>query len=186
MLVEAIIVEEKFVPLETDRLSRVPVEHDVSVSGHPEVFVLGDLANYSYQTGSPLRGTADVAAAEGKYAGRAISRRLRGKTPQRAFRFRNLGKLAVIGRPFAVADLKFIRFGGYIVWQFWLFIPVLKFVGYQNRVTVLVQWANNYFTRNRSARLITGKLDWDKMFGGRSKPKGAGSDQNIGKPQNGV
>ena len=178
MLVDAINTEEPASGLETDRPGRVLVEPDLTIPGHPEIFVLGDLASYSHQTGEPLRGTADVAAAEGKYAGKVISRSLQGRMPPHAFRFRNLGKLAVIGRSSAVADLKFIRFGGYIAWQFWLFIHILKLVGYQNRVKVLVQWANSYFTRNRSARLITGKLDWENLAGGQSSGQNPGSSDN--------
>ena len=165
--------------IETDRAGRVAVNSDFTVPGHPEVFVLGDLSSYSHQTGAPLRGTADVAAAEGKYAGKVIARRLQGKSPPRTFRFRDLGKLAVIGRSSAVADLKFVRFSGYLAWQFWLFIHIMTLVGYQNRLTVLVQWAISYFTRNRSARLITGRLDWSELSGDRSQPDGPGSERDA-------
>ena len=169
MLVESAIAEDATSGLTTNRAGRVPVNSDLTIPGHPEIFVLGDLSSFSHQTGTPLRGTADVAAAEGKFAGKVISLRLKGKPSSQAFKFRDLGKLAVIGRSSAVADLKFVRFGGYIAWQFWLFIHILKLVGYQNRVIVLVQWANSYFTRNRSARLITGKLDWGEIAAGREK-----------------
>ena len=74
----------------------------------------------------------------------------------------------MIGRSSAVADFPFIRFGGYIAWQVWLFAHVLKLVGYQNRATVLLQWAWSYFTRRKSARLITGQLDWDEIAGSGS------------------
>ncbi len=167
MLADSMQSESDSQVVELDRVGRVPVGPDLTVLGHPEIFVLGDLSSYSHQTGTPLRGTADVAAAQGSHAGKAISRRLKGKSPQKPFKFRDLGKLAVIGRSSAVADLKFLRFGGFLAWQFWLFIHVLKLVGYQNRATVLVQWASSYFTRNRSARLITGKLDWDEIAGSR-------------------
>ncbi len=166
MLADSVNADSSSGELELDRIGRVPVNDDLTIPGHPEIFVLGDLASFPHQDGSPLRGTADVAAAEGKYAGRVISRRLKGKSAPKPFRFRDLGKLAVIGRSSAVADLRFLRFGGFLAWQFWLFIHILKLVSYQNRATVLVQWASSYFSRNRSARLITGKLDWSELKGG--------------------
>ena len=139
---------------ELDRSGRVTVEPDLTVVGHPEVFVTGDMASYSHQTGSPLRGTADVACAQGAYVGKAISRRLKSKEVK-PFKFRDLGKLAVIGRSQAVADLPGIRLSGFLAWWSWLLIHLLLLVDFQNRMTVFVQWGWNYLTRNRSARLIT-------------------------------
>lgn len=147
---------------EVDRIGRVIVDPDLSVPGHPEIFVIGDLSSFSHQTGTPLRGTADVAEAQGKYVGKFITAQLKLKKTPGPFRFRDLGKLAVIGRSAAVADLSFIKFSGYLAWQVWLFAHVLKLVSFQSRTTVLVQWAWNYFTRKRSARLITGAVDWDE------------------------
>ncbi|MEX0760860.1 MAG: NAD(P)/FAD-dependent oxidoreductase [Dehalococcoidia bacterium] len=144
--------------IETDRPGRIKVEPDFTVPGHPEVFVVGDLANYPHQTGQPLRGTADVAQSEGTYVGRLIKSRLEGKE-HKPYHFRDLGTLAVIGRSAAVADLRFIRLTGFIAWLAWLFVHLLKLVDFQNRITVLVQWGWNYITRNRSARLITGSFD---------------------------
>ena len=140
---------------EVDRIGRVIVNADFSVPGHPEIFVVGDLASYDHQTGEPLRGTADVAISEGTYVGKAISRKLRGR-PSKPFNFRDLGTLAVIGRSAAVADLRVLRLSGRLAWWVWLFIHLLKLVDFQNRMTVFVQWGWSYFTRNRSARLITG------------------------------
>ncbi len=180
MLIESVDTGLSKSEIELDRAGRVPVNTDLTLPGHPEIFVLGDLSNFTHQGGSPLRGTADVAAAEGAYAGRVISQRLNGKSAPKPFHFRDLGKLAVIGRSSAVADLKFLRFGGYLAWQFWLFIHVLKLVGYQNRAAVLVQWASNYFTRNRSARLITGKLNWEQLTGGDGADDGRQTDTDEG------
>ena len=143
--------------VEVDGGGRVVVEPDLTVPGHPEIFVIGDLAYSSHQTGFPLRGTADVALAQGTYVGRAIGRRLAGKAVN-PFRFRDLGTLAVIGRSAAVADLRFVRLKGRLAWWVWLFVHLLMLVGFQNRLTVMVQWGWSYFTRNRSARLITGEL----------------------------
>ena len=142
---------------EVDRIGRVRVAEDLSVPGHPEIFVLGDLAHFSHQTGEPLRGTADVAMAEGAYAGRLIRDRLRGKT-RPPFRFRDLGKLAVIGRSAAIAELPWGRFAGFPAWLFWLFVHLMKLVDFENRVLVFLQWGWSYLTRKRSARLITGKV----------------------------
>ena len=145
--------------VEVDGGGRVVVEPDLTVPGHPEIFVIGDLAYSSHQTGFPLRGTADVALAQGTYVGRAIGRRLAGKAVN-PFRFRDLGTLAVIGRSaaVAVADLRFVRLKGRLAWWVWLFVHLLMLVGFQNRLTVMVQWGWSYFTRNRSARLITGEF----------------------------
>ena len=142
---------------EVDRAGRVVVEPDLTVPGHPEVFIAGDLASYSHQTGRPLRGTADVAMAEGAYVGKTIRRRLEGRGV-RPFRFMDLGSLAVIGRSAAVADMRIVRFSGRLAWWTWLFIHLLKLVDFQNKLTVFVQWGWNYLNRNRSARLITGPL----------------------------
>ena len=146
---------------EMTRAGQVIVGQDFTVPGHPEIFVIGDLASYSHETGSPLRGTADVATAEGKYAGKAILRRLTGKKPK-PFKFRDLGMLAVIGRSAAVADLRFIRFSGRLAWWFWLLVHIMKLVGFQNRLMVIVQWGWSFLTRNKSARLITGPSPFDE------------------------
>lgn len=140
---------------EVDELGRVVVEPDLTVKGHPEIFVAGDLCSFSHQDGTPLRGTADVAQAEGVYVGRLIRARMAGK-PLPPFRFRDFGKLAVIGRSSAVAELKMARFSGFLAWVFWLFVHLMKLVDFQNRVIVFVQWGWSYLTRKRSARLITG------------------------------
>jgi len=139
-----------------DRMGRVIVEPDLSIPGHPEVFVIGDLANFAHQGGAPLPGVAPVAMQEGRHAAAAILRRLEGDTRPLRFRYRNRGNLATIGRSRAVADLGKLRFGGFFAWILWLFIHLLYLVDFENRILVLTQWAWNYWTRNRSARLITG------------------------------
>lgn len=151
---------------ELDRLGRVVVESDLTVPGHPEIFVAGDLSHFAHQNsahqngthqnGEALRGTADVAQAEGAYIGKLIRARLGGKTLG-PFSFFDFGKLAVIGRSAAIAELKVARFSGFLAWVFWLFIHLMKLVDFQNRLTVFVQWGWSYLTRKRSARLITGK-----------------------------
>jgi NADH dehydrogenase len=140
---------------EVDRSGRVVVQPDLTLPGHPEVFVIGDMANYPYQGGKPLPGVAQVAMQQGRYAADLIQRRLRGAAPV-PFHYHDRGTMATIGRASAVADLGWIRLSGTIAWVIWLFIHILFLIEFQNRVLVMFQWAWNYFTRNRAARLITG------------------------------
>jgi NADH:ubiquinone reductase (H+-translocating) len=142
---------------QADRSGRVVVSADLSLPGRPEVFVIGDLASYSHQTGKPLPGLAPVAMQQGRYVADLIQRRLRGEPPPRAFHYHDRGTMATIGAASAVADLGWIKLSGYLAWLVWLFIHILYLVEFENRLLVLVQWGWNYFTRNRSARLITGK-----------------------------
>ena len=144
----------KSVKAELTQSGQLVVEPDLTLPGHPEIFVAGDLASHSHQTGSPLRGTADVAIAEGKYIGQVIRRQLAGKAIH-PFRFRPRGQLAVIGRSSAVAEVGPLRLEGRLAWLIWLFVHLLNLVGFENRVLVAIQWGWNYLTRNRSARLIT-------------------------------
>jgi NADH dehydrogenase len=139
-----------------DKAGRVIVEPDLTVPGHPEIFVIGDLANFSHQGGKPLPGVAQPAIQEGHYAARAIQNRLRGEsTPP--FHYRDKGNLAVIGRFAAVADLNWLRLSGLPAWLIWIFVHLLYIVEFQSRLLIMIQWAWLYFTYDRSARLITGK-----------------------------
>jgi NADH dehydrogenase len=139
-----------------DRAGRVTVLPDLTLPGHPEVFVIGDMANYPHQTGKPLPGVAQVAMQQGRYAADAVAGRLAGRSLG-PFRYRDKGMLATIGRASAVADLGWLRLSGLLAWLTWVFVHILYLIEFENRVLVLVQWASNYFTRNRSARLITGE-----------------------------
>jgi NADH dehydrogenase len=138
-----------------DRAGRIVVQVDLTLPGHPEVFAVGDMANYSHQTGQPLPGVAQVAMQQAKYAADMIQRRLTGDGPV-PFHYRDLGSMATIGHKAAVADLGWTRFSGYLAWLAWLFIHLVYIIAFENRLLVLFQWGWNYFTRNRSARLITG------------------------------
>jgi NADH:ubiquinone reductase (H+-translocating) len=138
-----------------DRAGRVTVEPDLTVPGHPEIFVIGDLASFLHQGGTPLPGLATVAIQQGRYVGAAIQRRLHGHTPA-AFRYRDKGRLAIIGRHSGVADFGRVRFAGIPAWWLWLVVHMLYLIGFDNKVLVLVQWAWNYVTRKRGAQLITG------------------------------
>jgi len=138
-----------------DRAGRLRVEPDLTLPGHSEVFVIGDLAHVE-KDGAPLPAVAPVAIQQGSYAGMLIARRLAGKE-HGPFRYRNRGNMATIGRAAAVADLGRLRLSGYLGWLAWLFVHLMNLVGYQNRLLVILQWAWNYFTHNRAARLITGR-----------------------------
>jgi NADH dehydrogenase len=150
----------------TDRAGRIIVAPDCSVPGHPEILVIGDMASFSHY-GQPLPGVAQVAIQQGRYAAKLIRARLRGNSLA-PFAYRNYGNMATIGRAAAVADLGWVRFSGYLAWLAWLFIHLISLVGYQNRLLVLVQWGWNYFTRNRSARLITG-VPQPRLVSGQEK-----------------
>jgi NADH dehydrogenase len=139
---------------ELDRKGRVVVRPDLTIEGHPEIFVIGDLALASTPNGDALPGIAPVAMQQGSYVSKAIMRRLAGRAVE-PFRYRNRGNLATIGRAAAVADLGPLQFNGLPAWVAWLFVHLMYLVGFQNRVLVLVQWAFHYFTHNRGARLIT-------------------------------
>ncbi len=138
-----------------DRVGRVIVEPDLTITGHPEIFVIGDLAHFAHQPPDLLPGIAPVAMQQGRYAARLIAARLVGRTLP-PFHYRHRGSMATIGRAKAVADLGWARFGGFLAWLTWLFVHVLFLIEFQNRLLVMTQWAWSYITRNRAARLITG------------------------------
>ena len=139
-----------------DRAGRVLVEPDLSVPGHPEIFVIGDMANYPHQTGRPLPGIAPVAMQQGRYVSRLIQARLAGRSVP-SFHYVDKGTLATIGRAAAVADIFGFHVTGLPAWLVWLFVHLMYLVEFDNRLLVLIEWAYNYFTRNRGARLITGR-----------------------------
>ena len=137
-----------------DRVGRVIVNDDLTIPGHPEVQVIGDLANFSHQTGKPLPGVSPVAMQQGRHAARNILAMIEGRKPQR-FRYWDKGSMATIGRARAVADLKFIHLNGLPAWLAWLFVHIIFLVGFRNRLAVLFQWGWAYLTFNAGARLIT-------------------------------
>jgi NADH:ubiquinone reductase (H+-translocating) len=140
--------------LPTDKVGRVVVNKDLTIPNHPEVQVIGDLANFSHQTGEPLPGVSAVAMQQGRHAARNILRMIEGEKPQRFWYF-DKGSMATIGRNKAVADLKLVHLTGIMAWLAWLFIHVIFLVGFRNRLAVLFQWAWAYFSFNKGARLIT-------------------------------
>ncbi len=145
------------VPL--DRAGRVLVQDDLTVPGHPEISVVGDLAAFRTGEGGWLPGVAQVAIQQAAHAAANINRRIAGQ-PTRPFVYRNLGNLATIGRNSAVADLPRLRMKGRPAWLFWLFVHVFNLIGFRNRLSVMIQWASSYLTSQRSVRLITGDDEW--------------------------
>src|SRR6266403_1721313 len=137
-----------------DRVGRVMVNDDLTIPGHPEVQVIGDLANFSHQTGQPLPGVSPVAMQQGRHAARNICAMMDDEKPKR-FRYWDKGSMATIGRHRAVADLHVVHFSGLPAWLAWLFVHIIFLVGFRNRIAVLIQWAWAYFTFNKGARLIT-------------------------------
>ncbi|WP_028919275.1 NAD(P)/FAD-dependent oxidoreductase [Pseudoxanthomonas suwonensis] len=142
------------VPL--DRAGRVPVEPDLSAPGHPHVFVAGDLAAATRPDGTPVPGVAPAAKQMGRHVATAIRARLRG-VPAPAFRYRDFGNLATIGRMAAVVDLHGFKLSGVLAWWFWLAAHVFFLIGFRNRLSVLLNWAWAYWSYQRGARIILGR-----------------------------
>jgi NADH dehydrogenase len=140
------------VPL--DRAGRVLVQPDLTIPGHPEVFVIGDLAATRKDDGSPVPGVAPAAIQQGGHVARNLDRAMEGQ-PLRAFHYNDKGSLATIGRAAAVAEVGKIHISGFLAWLAWLFIHILYLIGFRNRLLVLLQWAWAYLTFQRGARLIT-------------------------------
>jgi NADH dehydrogenase len=138
-----------------DRAGRVLVNADLSIPGHPEVFVVGDLAALKDEEGKWLPGIAPVAMQEGRATARNIERELAGQ-PRRNFHYVDKGSLATIGRAAAVAQFGKLHVSGFIAWLAWLFVHIFFLIGFRNRIIVFIQWAWSYFTYERGARLITG------------------------------
>jgi len=138
-----------------DRAGRVPVESDLSAPGHPEIFIAGDLASVQ-QGGKPVPGIAPAAKQMGAHVAVAIKARLAGK-PTPAFRYRDFGNLATIGRMAAVVDLHGFRISGLLAWWFWLAAHVFFLIGFRNRLIVLLNWAWSYWSYQRHARIILGR-----------------------------
>ncbi|MFE1744362.1 NAD(P)/FAD-dependent oxidoreductase [Coleofasciculus sp. H7-2] len=138
-----------------DRVGRVIVESDLSISGHPNIFVVGDLASFSHQNEKPLPGVAPVAMQEGEYVANLIKQRIAGYS-MAPFQYVDRGSMAVIGRNAAVVDLGYVKFSGLFAWLTWVFVHIYFLIEFDNKLIVMLQWGWNYWTRKRGARLITG------------------------------
>jgi len=143
------------VPL--DRAGRVQIQADLTVPGHPDVYVIGDLAHLE-QDGKPVPGVAPAAAQMGKHAAKNIVRTLAGR-PKLPFRYVDKGSMATIGRGAAVAQIGKFRITGFLAWLLWMFVHVMFLVGFRNRLIVVIQWAWSYLSYDRGARLITGRAE---------------------------
>ena len=141
--------------VEVDRAGRVPVMPDLSLPGHPDVFVIGDLATLKDKHGNLLPGVAPVALQEGRAVAKTIARDLKHEA-RKDFHYLDKGNLATIGRAAAVAQIRKLHISGYFAWLAWLFVHIFFLIGFRNRIIVLIQWAWSYLTYERGARLITG------------------------------
>lgn len=137
-----------------DRSGRVLVQPDLSVPGHDNIFVIGDLAHSLNAAGQPLPGVAQVAIQQGKYVGQLLKQRLKGRTV-RPFRYQSRGDMAQIGRQTAVVQIGSLRLVGVLAWHLWWIVHLMYLAGFQNRLIVFLQWTWSYFTHSRPALLIT-------------------------------
>jgi NADH:ubiquinone reductase (H+-translocating) len=145
---------------ELDRAGRVMVEPDLSIKGYPNIFVIGDLANFSHQGDKPLPGVAPVAIQEGEYVAKLIQKRCQGQSIA-PFRYFDFGSMAVVGQNKAVANLGFAKLSGFLAWLIWVIAHIYYLIEFDNKLIVMIQWAWNYITLGRGARLITGKMEID-------------------------
>ena len=140
---------------ETDRVGRIKIGDDLSVPGHPEVFVIGDAAYCARAGEAPLPAVAPVAKQQGAYVAQLIRQRVAGRPSPVPFRYRDEGMLATIGRGAAVANLRWIKLTGWIAWVFWGLVHIYFLIGFRNRMMVFLNWVWAYFTYGLGARLIT-------------------------------
>jgi NADH dehydrogenase len=143
---------------ELDSVGRIVVEPDLSLKHHPEIFVAGDQAHFSYQTGKPLHGIAPVALQQGRFIAKSILKELDGKSREQ-FHYIDKGQLATIGRNNAVLEIGRLKLGGFLAWIIWLFVHIYYLIGFKNKFVVLFQWASSYLTYQKGARLIVNH-DW--------------------------
>ncbi len=144
--------------VELDTQGRVIVSRDLSLPGHPEIFVIGDQAHYKWGAqGTPLPGLAPVAMQQGRFVAKVIRARVAGARPPEHFNYIDKGQMATIGRSRAVAMYKGLEFSGFTAWMAWLVVHIYYLIGFKNRVFVLFQWAWTYLTFRRGARLMIEK-----------------------------
>jgi len=166
---------------QVDRAGRVLVNADLSLPGHPEVFVIGDLAALKDKNGQLVPGVAPAAIQQGKATARNIANDLQGK-PRRDFHYVNKGSLATIGRAAAIAEFGKIHISGFIAWLSWLFVHIFFLIGFRNRILVMIQWAWSYFTYERGAQLITGDQtlpSWSELMHEQNRPDQQGEQGKI-------
>jgi len=149
---------------ETDKGGRIKVNRDLTIATYPDIYVVGDLALALDLDGKPLPGLAQVAMQQGTYAAKAIVRKVQGATEPQPFEYSDKGNLAVIGRAAAVANIFGLHISGLLAWLVWVFIHLMYIVQFRSRVLVFMQWAIEYLTFSRGARLITGAAATDLDF----------------------
>ena len=138
-----------------DRAGRIFVEPDLTVPGHPEIFVVGDMINLDDEHGQQLPGVAQVAIQGGKYAAATIKNRLAGKPAGKPFKYFDKGSLATISRFAAVASIGKLRLDGFFAWVIWVVVHLFYLVGFKNRVSAVMHWAISFLGRGRSERVAT-------------------------------
>ena len=144
--------------VETDKAGRVFVEPDLSIKTNKDIFVIGDMASIKQADGTPVPGVSPAAMQMGEQTAANILREMKGK-PRKPFEYNDKGTMATIGRSKAIAEIGKFKFRGFIAWLMWLFLHVFFLIGFKNRLAVMTDWFWAYLTRERSARLITGKAE---------------------------
>ena len=167
----------KMLAVPCDRAGRVLVKPDLTIPGHPDVFVVGDLASVRDDHGQPVPGLAPAAIQEGKYVAKTILGDLKGKA-RKNFHYWDKGTLATIGRAAAVAQFGKLHISGFIAWLSWLFIHIFFLIGFRNRLLVFIQWAWSYVTYERGARLITGDTTLPGWVGMHPMPEAAAKESD--------
>jgi NADH dehydrogenase len=147
----------KWLGADKDRAGRVKVASDLTLPGHPEVFVIGDTAALTTADGKPVPGIAPAAKQMGAYVAKSIRARLKRRPAPPPFRYRHPGDLATIGRSHAVVDFGWIKLSGFLAWWLWSFAHIYFLIGFRTRFGVALDWLWAYFTYERGARLITGE-----------------------------
>ena len=145
--------------MELNRARRVKVEPDLTLAGHPEIFVIKNMAAFLHQSNQALPNIAPITMQQNRFMARVIVARRQGRNGPSTFQYRDRGSLATIGRKAGVADFGRWRFSGFPAWFLWLAVHLTFLIEFENRILVLIQWAWNYVTRNRGARLIVGRAD---------------------------
>ncbi|MGY1780237.1 NAD(P)/FAD-dependent oxidoreductase [Geodermatophilus sp. SYSU D01036] len=168
---------------EVDRAGRIAVQSDLTLPGHPEIHVVGDMANHP----DKYPGVAQVAIQGGRYAADQIKRKLAGKAPRGAFRYRDKGNMATISRFSAVADIKKMKFEGFIAWVIWLVVHLFYIIGFKSRVTTVLHWMVSFLGRGRSQRVATqqqvyGRLALEKLGPGFEASKTGGPKDHPDTP----
>jgi NADH dehydrogenase len=158
----------KMLGAEVDRAGRVIVEPDLTIPGHPEIYVVGDLAHVKQGDGL-VPGVAPAAMQMGRHAARNVRAALDGK-PRAPVRYTDKGSLATIGRGVAVAHVGRLKLSGFLAWLLWLFVHIFFLIGFRNRVFVMIQWAWSYLSYDRGARLITGRAEGPLLPGPIESP----------------